>query len=104
MMDKPTVNTTLENYAVNIMDMTAPVFAGGPFNMAGLMIQPVTQSQRQIEPASANPDETGLVLQCEDTQARAIIVFLNLKAVVRAYRRGVRGAWVRLTRKEIGGF
>lgn len=94
----------MDNYAVNVFDLTAPAFAAGPMNMAGLMIEPVTRSQRQVEPASANPDETGLILECDDERARAIIAVLNLKVFVRAYRKGARGAWVRLTRKEIGGF
>lgn len=96
----------MENYAVNILDLTDPTFAAGPLNMAGMMVGPVTRGRRQVKVnlTKTNPDEMGMILECDDSQAEAIIAMLNMKCLVRAYRKGPRGGWRRLTKAEISRF
>jgi hypothetical protein len=93
-----------ENYAVNILDMTDNVFDAGPLNMAGLMVSPVTTHRRTVEISSKNVDEIGVVLECDDERAKAIIYLLNKHTLVRAYKRGPRGGWSRITKSEIDSY
>ena len=87
----------MNNYAVNIGDLTAiePLF------IAEMVVGPVTIGKLIVHTSKKTIDSGAVVLECDDERAEAIIGTLNLKAFVRAYKKGTRGAWRRMTKTEI---
>jgi len=80
-------------YALNVADATRYDSI-----VRACMLAPVIQSRQLVE-CGKNPDDTGVVLECEDERAAAIIGCLRGydsklgQYPIRAYTPGSRGGW-----------
>jgi hypothetical protein len=81
----------MSRFAVNVFDIsTIPIF--------GLCFGQHCQGRQIVNPkGQRNIDESGIVLECPDSQALAIIETLRIKARVRVYEYSFTSkAWKRM--------
>ena len=81
-------------YAVNLADLMVE----GREAISGCLIAPVCPSRTPVDAEPGLADGAGLLLECEDKQAQAIVGVLRLKFELhemRCYRRE-RGRWRRV--------
>ena len=66
------------------------------------LIAPVIQSRQTVETDSGRLDGTAVILDCDETRARAIVDLLRFydtkakRYLLRAYQQGSRGGWTKL--------
>ncbi len=81
--------------AVNVADITR-------HPLAGMILGPVTPSREIVRMDKARWDEAGLVLECDEERARAIVELFRDgderegRYATRAYKQGPRGGWSKL--------
>lgn len=82
----------MTTYALNIADCTAL-----PKTVRMAMLTPVVRARHIVAAERGRLDGGAVILECEDTQAQAIILWLQDKfgghRKVRAYVQGPRGGW-----------
>ncbi len=81
-------------YAVNLADLTVK----GREVVTGCLIAPVCPSRTLVSAEPGRGDGIGVLLECEDEQAQAIVEVLRLKFKphdMRCYKRE-RGRWRRV--------